>query len=97
MRQRIGRREDVVGVEDPDHIARRHRDPLVDGVVHPPVALAYPAHAALELWLILLQQPNGAILAAAIDDNVLQINTLLRENAIKRCRQCPCAVVASRY
>ena len=97
MRQRVGRREDVVGVEDPDHIACRHRDPLVDGVVHSPVALAQPAHPAAEARLILPEDGNAAVGGTAVDDDILQLHAPLPQDALNRRADRRRTVVASCY
>ena len=84
MRQCIVGRQYIVGVQDSDDIARRHLDALVDGIIHPLVWLTDPAHPAIELWFVALEQIDCAILAATVNNDILDIDALLRQDAINR-------------
>ena len=85
MRQRLVTRQNIVGVQDPDHIASRHLDAFVDGVVHSAVLLADPLEREpCRTCRILFDYIDSAVGRTAVDDDVFDIDALLRQDAINR-------------
>lgn len=84
-RDGVGVFKDVIRVEDADDVSRRHRDALVEGVVHPLVFFGGPSGGD-GVWFgqLFRNQLAGAVRRTAVHDDVLDFSITLRENACDR-------------
>ena len=77
--------EHVVRVEDAHHVAGRHRDALVHGVVEAVVALRYEAEVAVGPGPARrLHERERPVRRRAVHDNVLEVDPLLGEGRLER-------------
>ena len=92
----IGRKQHIVGVQEPDHIAGRHADAFIDGIVNALIFFRHPPHVRMQLG-ITLYHLFRSVRRSAIHDDVLYVRIRLPLHA----RQCPLhrlgAVVGNGY
>lgn len=76
------RGEEVVGVENSDHIARCHADTFVHGVVDTLVGFAHPSQSPLVAGLVAADDFDGIVARPSVYDYVLNVAIALREHAL---------------
>lgn len=77
----------VIGIDDPDDVARRHPDPLVHGVVDAVVLFADDPVAVVfvgERLPVFIDNFNGIVLGGAVDDDVFHVIVCLVQDRFNR-------------
>lgn len=75
--QYLGISEDIVGMQEPDYLARRRRDSLVEGIVDYSVVLR---NEPVDLPGLLAEYLHGSIGTRSVDHNVLEVRVSLVSN-----------------
>ena len=100
MRQRILPLQHVIRIQYPHHIASRHLDTLVDGVVHSLIPFADPPelkNLVVPFVAKFFHNLYRPVRRTSVDDDILNPHAPLPQDALNRRLYRRSAVVASRY
>ena len=98
LRHNITGGEIVIGIEDADNIACRHRNAFVHGIIDATVFLRDPSHGMSGCCSgIFTDHPDRRIRRPAIDYNMLYVAIILPQDGIQSIPQCFRTVISRRY
>lgn len=81
--QTIVRGEEIIGIQETDHIARGHADSFIHRIVDAIVLLTLPFHAAIKLRLVGADKIQCAIGAAPVNHQIFYVLECLAQDTAK--------------